>query len=819
MEYIEPKPVEKKKRSKGKTILIASLAGTLGLAAVGVGMYFLIDKVLLDFENIELYTYSYKYNENKTKIIGTVIEPITKNWDQINRPTRLRIPRRLGGHPVIEIADETFKEFDTTESVSFPNTIKVIGKDAFRDCTKLKTFNAPRDLESIGADAFYNTAWLNEHDKGEVMVGKFLYSYSGSVDANTIIVGSEDSSLKNEHPNSPVINLGKYTHMSDGVFQGKDGIVAVEYPATMTTVNDKMFSGCVNIEKVILPSTINYIGKEAFKGCTNLSAIYTYIESDKSLTATLNHIEHIDNYAFDDCNFSGELKIEAPVKRVGIGAYRNNQGLTKVTIEGDLAAIEDYTFAGCTNISEVKFKDSEYNADDSHIGTIGVSAFEGTSLSEFKTPFNVTKIGSKAFYNCLNLEKVTVYENYDAEGNATVYNDRSYKKETKTFGEWGKVDTIKQGVGAIDSGAFAVDDNKESKFNSLVLVDKNGAEITSNGEVHIPLRLTQFGESTFANSAITKADLSQDKDKLTKMGFSGYSEIKRYQFQNNKLLSEVSFNEKLLVVRKEAFKDCIAITNIDLPSTAFDLEEGAFSNCSALTKVTIRSDAFNSFKQGVFQGCASLAEIEFNGLGVALSNVAEINKYAFEGTALTTIDYSKNLSIKTIGDRAFALCDKLVTANLEATNIATLGNELFYGCTSLVDVMLGSSVKTLPASLFALNYSESKDYAVGDVVVYNNNLYACTVANGPVSGKTNKFDETKWETTSVAEKQIVLKLSYYKNPETSTYEDKKDCVVTIPNSILVTVKTIKVREELVDIYKAIYSEYASLFEGFAPVTE
>ena len=52
MEYIEPKPVEEKPHAKRNKIIITSVVSALTVAAVGVGAYFLIDKVFLDFNNI-----------------------------------------------------------------------------------------------------------------------------------------------------------------------------------------------------------------------------------------------------------------------------------------------------------------------------------------------------------------------------------------------------------------------------------------------------------------------------------------------------------------------------------------------------------------------------------------------------------------------------------------------------------------------------------------------------------------------------------------------------------------------------------------------
>ena len=65
------------------------------------------------------------------------------------------IPSKIDGFTVTAIGDYAFKYCNIT-SVTLPDTIISIGKEAFADCSLLSSINIPERVESIGATVFYN---------------------------------------------------------------------------------------------------------------------------------------------------------------------------------------------------------------------------------------------------------------------------------------------------------------------------------------------------------------------------------------------------------------------------------------------------------------------------------------------------------------------------------------------------------------------------------------------------------------------------------------------------------------------------------------
>ncbi len=62
-------------------------------------------------------------------------------------------------------------------------------------------------------------------------------------------------------------------------------------------------------------------------------------------------------------------------------------------------------------------------------------------------------------------------------------------------------------------------------------------------------------------------------------------------------------------VGERAFRDCAALTSVNLPGTVDTVYEGAFQNCTALSSLTI-GEGVRIFEDDAFSGCTALAQVE-----------------------------------------------------------------------------------------------------------------------------------------------------------------------------------------------------------------
>jgi len=126
-------------------------------------------------------------------------------------------------------------------------------------------------------------------------------------------------------------------------------------------------------------------------------------------------------------------------------------------------------------------------------------------------------------------------------------------------------------------------------------------------------------------------------------------------------------------IKDRAFSSA-SFSEIGYPSTVVLIGEHAFSDCRYLSRVN------------------SNGSIHFN-----LLHVTSLGSYAFMNTALGSVTLPAGIT--DIQDGTFMNCRSLTSVSLGT--ILTMGHDVFRGCSSLVNVMLPSALKTIGNGVFA----------------------------------------------------------------------------------------------------------------------
>src|SRR5574344_1616740 len=155
-----------------------------------------------------------------------------------------------------------------------------------------------------------------------------------------------------------------------------------------------------------------------------------------------------------------------------------------------------------------------------------------------------------------------------------------------------------------------------------------------------------------------------------------------------------------------AFYNCSGLTSIDL-SAANSLQtigDKAFFGCENLTSVTIPSSV-TSIGFRAFYYCTGLTSIDLSA-ATGLKTIGFITfSHGSPATFITTPRTSatpvKYADLTSIEDYAFQNCKGLTTFDISgATNLTTIGEGAFNGCSSLTSVTIPSSVTSIGASAF-----------------------------------------------------------------------------------------------------------------------
>ena len=140
----------------------------------------------------------------------------------------------------------------------------------------------------------------------------------------------------------------------------------------------------------------------------------------------------------------------------------------------------------------------------------------------------------------------------------------------------------------------------------------------------------------------------------------------------------------------EAFAGCLNLEVIEIPNTITSIGDGAFLGCSSLTSVTI-PNSVTSIGYGIFSGCSGLTSIIVESGNTFYDSRNNCNAIIETATNTLIAGCQSTIipnSVENIADYAFWRCNSL-TYMLIPSNIASIGYEVFSGCSCLNSVSIG----------------------------------------------------------------------------------------------------------------------------------
>ena len=223
-----------------------------------------------DWEDLEQDGIFYVVNDKDEVIITGYSEAIDKST--------ISIPDKIDGHPVTMIYYYVFSGLENTKTINIPDSVKVIGAEAFAWCENLQTINIPTSVTTIDAAAFAGNNKLQSitipDSVTELGVGAFILceNLTNVTLPNTISsipygTFAACVSLKKINISSSVKTI------EDEAFS-MTGFTEFTVPDTITSIGARAFSDCENLVKVTIPKTVTKIGDDIFEGGSEDVTIY-----------------------------------------------------------------------------------------------------------------------------------------------------------------------------------------------------------------------------------------------------------------------------------------------------------------------------------------------------------------------------------------------------------------------------------------------------------------------------------------------------------------------------------------------------------------
>ncbi len=272
--YAMPKQKDAKQATK---VLSNSELKTLDLE--GVENVDNLDDLLLDIdwgfdyetcEELEQDGILYVINDNDEVVI-------TDCSDSIDKST-ISIPDKIDGHPVTMIYYYVFSGLENTKTINIPDSVKVIGAEAFAWSNNLQTINIPTSVTTIDAAAFAGNDKLQSitipDSVTELGVGAFILceNLTNVTLPNTISsipYGTFAACVSLKKINIP----SSVKTIEDEAFS-MTGFTEFTVPDTITSIGAGAFSDCENLVKVTIPKTVKKIGDDIFEGGSEDVTIY-----------------------------------------------------------------------------------------------------------------------------------------------------------------------------------------------------------------------------------------------------------------------------------------------------------------------------------------------------------------------------------------------------------------------------------------------------------------------------------------------------------------------------------------------------------------
>ena len=400
-----------------------------------------------------------------------------------------------------EIHDDAFSFNSTITRIVIPQTVTTIGDQAFHFCRNLSDITVPDSVTSIGANAF-------------------LYC----------------SSLESIYLPDSVTQIGT------SAFWDCTEMKYIRLPGTLTKISGALLSGCKSLTSISIPESVTVIDELAFQNCTALTNI-----------TIPSGVEVIGSMAFRTCSSLTSIEIPDGVVSIGNGAFERCYNLEEISIPNSVETIGSGVFDS-TNIKQVHLQESNpYFVVDG--GLLFTKDYERIvcllpGVSDFTWPAHITTVPSGLFYECRNLESITIPEGVTHIG-ANAFSGCVNLKEINLpdsvveIGPSAFMNCISLTEITLPSGLKAIPDNLFTYCNDL-------------SKVIIPQGVEVIGSQVvYGCPCLTSITIPQSVTKIADNAFAG------------------SPNDKYAFIQKITNKSSVALTLDDLPETVKVLEDAS----------------------------------------------------------------------------------------------------------------------------------------------------------------------------------------------------------------------------------------------------
>ena len=364
---------------------------------------------------------------------------------------------------VTTIDGYAFYECSSLTSITIPNSVISIRGWAFALCSGLTSVTIGNSVTSIGGEAFYKCSSLtsvvwNAENCADSYDSPFSnlqsqitsFTFGDSVKHIPAYLCDRMSNLTSITIPNSVTSIGDYA------FACCSSLTSITIPNSVTSIGDYAFRDCSGLTSITIPNSVTSIGRVVFYACSSLTSVTapavffdfeeeSWIYQTKSLTyakvnageLTANAFGFINrsyktlkvlnlaaatnttiaDEAFKGCYNLDSLYLPAQLEYIPYMAVAECKLLRTITIPATVEEIDNSAFENCRSLKSVIFEGaavpkgaaSYASASGSSLWRIGSWAFYNChQLQQLTIPEGVTELGDAAFYGCTYLEEMSL---------------------------------------------------------------------------------------------------------------------------------------------------------------------------------------------------------------------------------------------------------------------------------------------------------------------------------------------------------------------------------------------------------------------------
>ncbi len=274
---------------------------------------------------------------------------------------------------------------ENVHAYTIPAHVTNISARAFRNNRQIRNLTIPETVKIIGDNAFEESSLLSVSILGCDLMGEYVFGNNTSLES--VYVG----------PNVEAVG--------DSAFESCSKLKSVVLEDGITEIGSQAFYRCSALKAITIPSSVESIGEMAFYDCDALSDLqlseglkridvnaFSYCDGLRSVRIP-DSVTLIDDEAFYKCSVLRKVELSENLTKIGEAAFCHCKALSAIELPESLRTLEKMAFYQ-TNVKVAIFrgpapycnKSSDLFPDN--VTIYYMSRYDGKAVDNYTTPWS-----------------------------------------------------------------------------------------------------------------------------------------------------------------------------------------------------------------------------------------------------------------------------------------------------------------------------------------------------------------------------------------------------------------------------------------------